>query len=142
MPTLDNCLLLLNRYLRNLDDLPSSHRNERTCRHQRRTGNQTGESLCLWAPVRLENGQFLIRFTFETGNGWLITDGSKMIDYFIHEGCRGYRSVTHEALIAIPCDDLILNGISPARSASYCVSVSPQVELPQSSEELFVMQQQ
>lgn len=93
----------------------------------------------LWKPIQFGENIWLIRFNFETGNGWVIIKEDSLLDCFIHDGFKGYKSLVTNEIIQIQNNDLILSDITKVNDDNYCVSIYPRSENPKENKELIIL---
>ncbi|MDF1866363.1 MAG: hypothetical protein P1U70_16125 [Saprospiraceae bacterium] len=93
----------------------------------------------LWKPIQFGENTWLIRFNFETGNGWLIIKEDSLLDCFIHDDFNGYKSLVTNEIIQIQYNDLILSDITKVNDYYYCVSIYPRSENPKENKELIIL---
>ncbi|MCG8572387.1 MAG: hypothetical protein MJB14_19825 [Spirochaetes bacterium] len=96
----------------------------------------------IWKPVLFDSNTSIIRFNFETGNGWIIIQNDQLIDCFIHSDYNGYKSIVTGETIEIPCNDLILSDLTKVGDNNYCVTIYPRNENPKKNNELFIVNKQ
>lgn len=99
----------------------------------------TSDIFNLWPPIQFGEDIWLIRFNFETGNGWLIIKEDNLLDCFIHDNFNGYKSTITKEIIHIQNNDLILSDITKVGSDLYCLTIYPRNENLKDNKELIIL---
>ncbi len=82
----------------------------------------------VWDAETLGGGCFLIRFTSEQANGWLVIKDKELVECFLGDGEGNYIETKTSKRIELANSDMILAGASKTKDDHYCLSFYPRSE--------------
>ena len=73
----------------------------------------------VWEPVKIANETFVIRFTIETGNGWITLRNNKVIEAFLQQQAGKFTNLLTNEIIILYEEKLIISDLISCQNNSY-----------------------
>ena len=73
----------------------------------------------VWDPVKIATETFVIRFTIETGNGWITLRNNKVIEAFLQQQPGKFTNLLTNEIIILAEENLIISDLISCQNNSY-----------------------